>query len=341
VNVVRDKQWTGQEVHVQDHFGRTIEYLRLSITDRCNLRCRYCMPEEGVSELSHGDVLRYEEMLRIVTVACHLGIRKVRVTGGEPLVRRDIVDFISQLAALPEKPEITLTTNGLLLADMAKALKAAGLTRVNISLDTLRPERFEELTRRAGLDRVLAGIEAAEKVGMLPIKLNVIPFADFNADEIVDFARLTLEHPWDVRFIEFMPISADLDYASKDGLPIAEVEARLRAFGELEALAHQEASGPALMYRLPGAKGRIGLIPSVSGHFCGSCNRLRVMADGRVRGCLFDNAETDLKTALRDGSDDSVLERILSEAVCAKPEKHQINGQGFATPSRRMHGIGG
>ncbi len=326
---------------MQDQFGRKIEYLRLSVTDRCNLRCRYCMPEEGVADLGHGDVLRYEEMLRVAAAACRIGIRKIRVTGGEPLVRRGIVDFIGKLSALSEKPEITLTTNGLLLADLAEELKAAGLSRVNVSLDTLRPERFQELTRRSGLEQVLAGIEAAERVGMLPIKLNVIPFTDFNADEIVDFARLTLQHPWDVRFIEFMPISADLDYVCKDGMPISAVESCLRTLGELEALSYQAASGPAQMYRLPGARGRIGLIPSVSGHFCGDCNRLRVMADGRVRGCLFDNEETELKTVLRDGSDDRVLEQRLLAAACAKPEKHKINGKDFLTPSRRMHGIGG
>ncbi|MCK4510036.1 MAG: GTP 3',8-cyclase MoaA [Desulfuromonadales bacterium] len=326
---------------MQDQFGRTIEYLRLSVTDRCNLRCRYCMPEEGVTDLAHGDVLRYEEMLRVVAAACRLGIRKVRVTGGEPLVRRGIVSFIGQLAALPEKPEITLTTNGMLLAEHAEALKAAGLSRVNVSLDTMRPERFKELTLRSGLDQVLAGIQAAESVGLLPIKLNVIPFVDFNTDEIVDFARLTLEHPWDVRFIEFMPISSDLDYASRDGLSMADVEARLRTLGELEALPYQRTSGPAHMYRLPGAKGRIGLIPSVSGHFCGDCNRLRVMADGRVRGCLFDNQETDLKLILRDGGDDQALEELLLAAACAKPEKHQIHDKDFTTPNRRMHGIGG
>jgi cyclic pyranopterin phosphate synthase len=299
------------------------------------------MPESGVPELTHGDVLRYEELLRVVAVACRLGIRKIRVTGGEPLVRRGIVSFIGQLAHLPEKPEITLTTNGLQLAEQAEKLKAAGLSRVNISLDTLRPERFLELTRRSGLEQVLAGIAAAERVGMLPIKLNVIPFKDFNADEIVDFARLTLEHPWDVRFIEFMPISADLDYRSGDGLPISEVEARLQALGELQVLPRQEAAGPARMYRLAGAKGRIGLIPSVSGHFCGDCNRLRVMADGRVRGCLFGNEEVDLKPALRDGLDDDALMQLLLSAACSKPEKHRINAREFVTPNRRMHGIGG
>jgi cyclic pyranopterin phosphate synthase len=299
------------------------------------------MPESGVPELTHGDVLRYEEMLRVVAAACRLGIRKVRVTGGEPLVRRGLVNFIGQLSALPEKPAITLTTNGLRLAELAEQLKAAGLTRVNVSLDTLRPERFRELTRRSGLEQVLAGIAAAERVGMLPIKLNVIPFRNFNADEIVDFARLTLEHPWDIRFIEFMPICADLDYVSGDGLPIGDVEARLRTIGELQALPRQESAGPARMYRLPGARGRIGLIPSVSGHLCGDCNRLRLMADGRVRGCLFDNRETDLRPALRDGIDDHALEELLQAAVCAKPERHQISAREFAAPNRRMHGIGG
>jgi cyclic pyranopterin phosphate synthase len=300
------------------------------------------MPEAGVPELSHGDVLRYEEMLRVAAVACRLGIRKIRVTGGEPLVRRGIASFIDQLRTLPERPEITLTTNGMLLSEQAEALKVAGLSRVNVSLDTLRPERFQVLTRRPGLEQVLAGIAAAEKAGLLPIKINMIPLAGFNADEILDFARLTLEHPWDVRFIEFMPISADLEYVSTDGLSMKEIQKQLLSIGDLEILPReQNSSGPAHMYRLPHAKGRIGLIPSVSGHFCADCNRLRVMADGRVRGCLFDNAETDLKPVLRDGSDDQALAELLLAAACAKPEKHRINAKGFAVPNRRMHGIGG
>jgi cyclic pyranopterin phosphate synthase len=300
------------------------------------------MPETGVADLSHGAVLRYEEMLRVAAAGCRLGIRKIRVTGGEPLVRRGIVGFISQLAALPEKPEITLTTNGMLLSEHAEALKSAGLSRVNVSLDTLRPDRFQELTRREGLERVLAGIKAAEQAGLLPIKINMVPFAGYNADEIIDFARLTLEHPWDVRFIEFMPISADLDYVSRDGMPMKEVQERLLSLGDLEVLPRQQnASGPAHMYRLPQAQGRIGLIPSVSGHFCADCNRLRVMADGRVRGCLFDNAETDLKPVLRGDFDDKTLEELLLKAACAKPEKHRINAEDFLSPNRRMHGIGG
>ncbi len=326
---------------MHDQFGRKIDYLRLSVTDRCNLRCRYCMPEEGVVGLSHDDVLRYEELLRVAAASCRLGIRKIRVTGGEPLVRRGIVGFIGQLANLPEKPEITLTTNGIRLAEYAPGLKAAGLSRVNISLDTLKAERFKSLTRREGLEQVLAGITAVEKAGMLPIKINVVPLRNVNADEIADFARLTLEHPWEVRFIEYMPISADLDFAAEDGLPMAEVEASLGAFGALEPLPRAEAAGPARRYRLPGAIGQIGLIPSTSGHFCPECNRLRVMADGRVRGCLFDDHEIDLKQVLRGGGDDQALEALLLAAACGKPEKQQLKNSGKNAPRRRMHGIGG
>lgn len=327
---------------MQDQFGRTIEYLRMSVTDRCNLRCRYCMPEEGVAGIAHEDVLRYEELLRVAAAACRLGIRKIRVTGGEPLVRRGIVSFIEQLTSLPQSPEVALTTNGLLLADLAEELKDAGLARVNVSLDTLRPERFSQMTRRGGLEKVLSGIEAAERVGLLPVKINMIPLANFNADEVVDFARLTLERPWDVRFIEFMPISSDLEYAPNDGLSMKQVQEKLLEIGDLEILPRQkDSSGPAHMYRLPGAKGRIGLIPSVSGHFCADCNRLRVMADGRVRGCLFDNQETDLKRVLRGGGDEKALEEMLLAAACAKPEKHQIKAEDFLSPNRRMHGIGG
>lgn len=300
------------------------------------------MPEEGVNDIAHGDVLRYEEMLRVAAAACRLGIRKIRVTGGEPMVRRGVVDFIERLVQLPQKPEITLTTNGILLAEHAAELKRVGLSRVNVSLDTLQPDRFNELTRRSGLDQVFAGIDAAETAGLLPIKINMVPFRNFNADEIVDFARLTLDRPWDVRFIEFMPISADLEYVSSDGLPMKEIQECLLSIGDLEILPRmKDSSGPAHMYRLANAKGRIGLIPSVSGHFCADCNRLRVMADGRVRGCLFDNAETDLKTILRSGGSDQALEELLLAAACAKPEKHLINKEDFLSPSRRMHGIGG
>ncbi|MCM2265714.1 MAG: GTP 3',8-cyclase MoaA [Desulfuromonadales bacterium] len=324
-----------------DPFGRSIEYLRLSITDRCNLRCRYCMPEDGVAPLAHGDILSYEELLRVARSCVALGIRKIRVTGGEPLVRRGVVDFIAQLTALPETPKVVLTTNGLLLAEMAAPLKAAGLKRVNVSLDTLRSERFAALTRRGGLDQVLAGIAAAEAVGLNPVKVNVIPLRGINDDELVDFARLTLDHPWEVRFIEFMPISPDLEYGSTARVPMIEVERQLQSLGALEPLPRRKSAGPARLFRLPGARGSLGLIPSVSGHFCPECNRLRVTADGRVRGCLFGNQEIDLKLVLRGGGDDAALVELLRAAICAKPEKHAIGSPEFTAPNRRMQGIGG
>ncbi len=324
-----------------DPFGRSIEYLRLSITDRCDLRCRYCMPAEGVPALTHGDILSYEELLRIAQAAVTLGISKIRVTGGEPLVRRGVVDFIAQLAALPGTPEIVLTTNGLRLAELAIPLKAAGLQRVNVSLDTLHPERFLHLTRRDGLQQVLDGLAAAEQAGLNPVKVNVIPLKGVNADELLDFARLTLTHPWEVRFIEFMPISPDLEFSPADRIPMAEVEQLLQAIGPLETLPRQDSAGPARRYRLPGAQGCVGLIPAVSGHFCPECNRLRVTADGRVRGCLFGNQEIDLKTVLRKEGDDAALTKLLREAVGAKPEKHSIGSPEFKLPNRRMHGIGG
>lgn len=324
-----------------DPFGRSIEYLRLSITDRCNLRCRYCMPEEGVTALAHGDILSYEELLCVARTCVELGIRKIRVTGGEPLVRRGVVDFIARLAALPGAPEIALTTNGLLLAEMAAPLKAAGLQRVNISIDTLRPERFAALTRRGGLEQVLAGLAAADAVGLAPVKINVIPLKGVNDDELLDFARLTLEHPWEVRFIEFMPISPDLEYGNSAGVPMTEVERQLQSLGHLEPLPRGATAGPARRFRIPGASGCLGLIPSVSGHFCPECNRLRVTADGRVRGCLFGNQEIDLKPVLRSGSGAEALAGQLRAAICAKPEKHAIGSPRFTAPNRRMQGIGG
>ncbi len=326
---------------MKDHFGRRIDYLRLSVTDRCNLRCRYCMPEEGVVSLGHGEILAYEELLRVAAAAVRLGVRKIRVTGGEPLVRKGLVGFIGQLAALPQRPEITLTTNGLGLAALAGDLRRAGLSRVNVSLDTLRPERFERITRRSGLEQVLAGLEAAETAGLAPLKLNMVPIAGENADEIVDFARLTLERSWEVRFIEFMPVSDGLSYGPDNRFPAAAILDELQRLGPLEALVRQGPAGPARLYRYPDAPGRIGVIPAVSEHFCGECNRLRLTADGRLRPCLFSGAEIDLRTPLRAGADAAELERLLLQATGAKPERHHIGEADFEHSGRRMQEIGG
>lgn len=326
---------------MKDSFGRTIEYLRLSVTDRCNLRCRYCMPEEGIASLSHPDILSYEELLRVAAAARRLGVRKIRVTGGEPLVRKGIVDFIRRLASLPDPPEITLTTNGLLLAPLAAELKSAGLSRVNVSLDTLRPERFGAITRRGGLDQVLAGLEAAEAAGLVPLKVNMVPIGGVNADEIVDFARLSRERGWEVRFIEFMPVSDGLGYPPESRFPADAILAELARLGELEDIPRRGPAGPARLYRYRDGKGRLGVIPAVSHHFCGECNRLRVTADGRIRPCLFSREELDLRTPLRAGAGDGEIETILLAAVGVKPERHDIGEESFRPGKRPMHGIGG
>lgn len=299
------------------------------------------MPETGVEALQHGEILSYEELLRIAAAALRLGVRKLRVTGGEPLVRRGLVEFIASLRALSPTVEIVLTTNGLLLAGLAEALKEAGLQRVNVSLDSLRPERFREIARREGLDEVLAGLAEAERVGLRPLKLNMVPIRGVNDDEIVDFARLTRERDWEVRFIEYMPVSDGLAYPAEARVPAEEIEARLAELGPRHALPAAATAGPARIYRIDGYVGRVGVIPAVSQHFCAECNRLRLTADGRLRPCLFSTEELDLRTALRAGAGDEELERLLLLAAECKPAGHRIGAEDFAHASRRMHGIGG
>ena len=325
---------------MQDHFGRSIDYLRLSLTDRCNLRCRYCMPAEGVPPLDHDDILSYEELLRVARAAVQLGVRKIRVTGGEPLVRRGVVDFIAALCRLPEAPEVVLTTNGLRLAELAADLAAAGLSRVNVSLDTLRPERFREITRRDGLEQVRAGLAAAEQAGLMPLKLNMVPIQGVNDDEIVDFARLSLRHGWEIRFIEFMPIGPILDYTPEQRLPAARIMEELSRLGLLLPVPRSGPAGPARLYRYAGSNGRVGIIPAISGHICGECNRLRLTADGRLRPCLLGAEEIDLRRLLRAGAADQELQQTLLAAVAAKPEQHRL-GEGCQAGGRPMTGIGG
>ena len=326
---------------MQDLFGRSINYLRLSITDRCNLRCRYCMPADGVPPLGHDAILSYEELLRVARLAVQLGVRKIRVTGGEPLVRRGVVEFVAALCDLPQRPEVVLTTNGLLLAEYASALARAGLSRVNVSLDTLRPERFVEITRRDGLEQVLAGLEAAEQAGLAPLKLNMVPISGVNDDEIVDFARLTLQHPWEVRFIEFMPFGQELDYSAARRLPAPRILEELSRLGLLLPVSRAGTAGPARLYRYADGAGRIGVIPAISGHICSECNRLRLTADGRIRPCLLGDQEIDLRQPLRAGAGDEELCRILLGAVCAKPERHRLGDGGAVRNRRPMTGIGG
>jgi len=326
---------------VKDAFGRTIDYLRLSVTDRCNLRCRYCMPEEGVEACRHDEILSYEELERIARVVIGGGIRRIRITGGEPLVRKGLPGFVARLASISPRPELSLTTNGLLLAEQAAALKESGLDRINVSLDTLRPERFREMCRRDGLEQVFRGLEAAEQAGLAPIKVNMVPLAGFNEDEIGDFARLTLKRHCDIRFIEYMPVSGGLDYPAESRIPSAEIRRHVEALGPLEEIPSSDGGGPARLFRLPGAHGRIGFISAISEHFCDRCNRLRLTPEGLLRPCLFSELSIDLRTPLRAGASDSELRELMHRAVCGKPEKHSINVPGFKPGSRRMSSIGG
>mgnify|MGYP002477704161 FL=1 len=297
------------------------------------------MPDEGVDSVGHDRIMSYEQMARVAAAAVRLGVNKIRVTGGEPLVRRGLVGFIETLANLPGSPEVALTTNGLLLADYAERLKAAGLDRVNVSLDTLQDEKFDNLTRRHGLSQVLAGIEVAEKVGLNPIKVNMVPIRGVNDDEIANFARLTLEHNWDVRFIEFMPVRRDLGYSPDQRVGEAEIMSVLEQVGDLQPLEKSTADGPARLFRFAGAEGKVGIITAVSRHFCGECNRLRVTADGRLRPCLMSDQEIDLMAAL--DSDDAAVEKALRDAVMEKPEGHRLGAGDDPLRKRTMKDIGG
>lgn len=312
----------------RDGFGREIDYLRISVTDRCNLRCRYCMPAEGVVALRHDDILRYEEIERLARAAAELGISKIRLTGGEPLVRRGIVDLVAALAAIPGIRDLSMTTNGTLLAPMAVSLAQAGLNRVNVSLDTLDAARYADITRGGSLEAALAGIAAAEAAGLLPLKINAVATRGFNDDELAALAALTLEHDWHVRFIELMPLN-DGSVAFEVGyIPADEIRAVLRAaYGELipVATADQPAwNGPAEYVRLPGGRGMVGIITPVSAHFCARCNRLRLTADGKLRMCLFSDQEIDVRAALRSGASPEALQDLLRQAVAAKPAGHHL-----------------
>ena len=330
-----------EEVALLDSYQRPITYLRVSVTDRCNLRCVYCMPAEGVQLRKHEEILRYEEIARVVRAAVELGIRFVRLTGGEPLVRRGVVDLVRMLRAIPDLEELTMTTNGTLLAAQAQPLAEAGLDRVNISLDSLRPERFRHITRLGSLEDVLAGIEAAEEAGLVPIKLNTVVMRGLNDDEVADLARLTLEHPWHVRFIELMPLGPSISWAEDRYVPSSEVRGRIEAeLGELAPAESPQGNGPARSFRLEGALGTVGFISPWSEHFCAKCNRMRLTADGRLRPCLLSDLEVDLRGPLRNGVGEAELRGLIRQAVQLKPIGHQLEKQG-GPRGRGMSEIGG
>lgn len=320
---------------------RMINYLRLSITDRCNLRCTYCMPEEGIHFKPHDEILSYEEMFHLVTISIRCGIRKVRLTGGEPLVRKGFVRFIERLSAVKELDEITLTTNGVLLKEFAADLKRFGISRINVSLDSLKPERFLHITGRDHFARVWAGIQEAERLGFSPIKINVVAMKGINDDEILDFARLTIEKPYHIRFIEFMPVGEQNSWTPRRFLSVEEIHRKIQTLGNLRPVQSNQLDGPAERYVLEGAKGELGLIGALSHHFCDRCNRLRLTADGHLRGCLLSDQELDIKTPLREGRTDAHLAELIRQTVEHKLRNHGLVQSGPRKCVRQMSTIGG
>jgi cyclic pyranopterin phosphate synthase len=330
-------------LQLQDHYQRTIDYLRISITDHCNLNCRYCVPFDGRPKLPMSDILSYEEILQIARAAVANGVTKIRITGGEPLMRKNMIGFCRQLSALDGLAELAVTTNGVLLAPMAADLKAAGVHRVNVSLDTLKSTRYSRITGKNKLEQVLQGIESAAEADLAPIKINMVPMRGVNDDEIADLARWTLEKPYDVRFIELMPTSGwARQQHNKLFISIDEIHQAVAALGRLESIPHIKTRGPAVYRRFPGGKGRIGFIAALSHHFCRTCNRLRLTADGKLRACLFAEQEVDIKGPLRDGATLETLGDIIRKTATAKPKGHSLDDHG-AKPvnGRMMRAIGG
>ena len=315
-----------------DRLGRKINYLRISVTDKCNLRCRYCMPEDGVCKKDHADMLTEDEMIMAVEAAASLGITKVRITGGEPLVKKNIVSICSRTAAVEGIKEVCLTTNGLLLPQLAGPLKEAGVKRLNISLDTLNADKYAYITRVGKLENFRTGLDAAFEAGFEKIKINAVLIGGFNDDEIVDMANLTREYPLDMRFIELMPMYDSGDFGMAAYLPYSKVLEKLP-----EAVSVPQDGGVAKLYRLPGAKGNIGLISPVSAHFCSECNRLRLTADGKLKPCLHAPDEYSIK-----GLDKAGIKRVFEEAIWNKPAWHgDLDALNRSKAGRNMNEIGG
>ena len=315
-----------------DKMGRDITYLRISLTDKCNLRCRYCMPEEGVCKRSHHEMMNEDEVVTAVEVAASLGIRKIRLTGGEPLVKRNILSICRRVAAVEGIEEVCLTTNGILLPQLGKQLREAGVKRLNLSLDTLDPEKYAYITRIGNLEQFRAGLEAALEAGFEKVKINAVLIGGFNDDEIEDLARLTLEYPVDMRFIELMPIQDHDEFGESAYVPYSRVLEKLP-----EAVAVPQDGGVAKLYRLPGAKGNIGLISPISAHFCGECNRIRLTADGKLKPCLHAPDEYSIK-----GLDYTGMKAVFQQAIWNKPAWHgDLDALHRSQAGRNMNEIGG
>lgn len=325
---------------VADSFGRTLNYLRISLTDRCNLRCAYCMPEKVIFQKPEVQ-MQDDELFRLTRLFAELGFNKYRLTGGEPTLRRDIVGIVRHIAHLPGVREVSMTTNAMRLVDFAEPLAEAGLKRVNVSLDSLNPDIFKKITRGGDLERVWRGIEAAERVGLVPIKLNSVVVRGVNDSTITAMARLTVDHPWQVRFIELMPLGEMADFAQTAVVDEAEMRARIaEEYMPLELVNDGQLDGEARLFRFPGAQGTVGFISSVTQPFCAQCNRVRLMADGVLRLCLLQEGEVDLLTPLRAGASDEDLKQMICGSLWHKPWGHRLD-EDIIPLGRGMSQIGG
>lgn len=322
-----------------DSHGRNINYLRLSVTDRCNMRCFYCMPKEGIVNKGHGAVLSYEELQLIAETAVEIGIEKIRITGGEPLVRAGIVGFLEKLSAIPGLRHLALTTNGLLLVEMAASVYKAGVQRLNVSLDSLNPHTFSDITRGGDLKKVLLGLDAAERAGFPPPKINCVVMRGVNDGDILDFAEMSRVRGNSIRFIEYMPAMKE-DNWQRYCISGEEILERIAVRYPLEQVDKGPFSGPSRDFRIPGAEGSIGIITAVSGHFCSECNRIRVTSTGQAKGCLFSDTKTDLIPWLRPPDRDGLSES-LKRIVSGKPERHDISHEGYTHKNFTMSQIGG
>jgi cyclic pyranopterin phosphate synthase len=324
---------------LEDSYHRTIDYLRISITDRCNLRCIYCRPWQEIGKKSHQEILRYEEIVRLTSLMAQLGIKRARVTGGEPLIRRDLLPLIEELAKIELLEEVSLTTNATKLAHFAGQLKKAGVNRINISLDSLNEKRYAQITGVGNLNDVLTGIEEALRVGLDPLKINMVVMKGINDDELEEFALLTLNKNLHIRFIEFMPIGQQKISWTERYLPTDLLKERLTSFFGLIPYNGLPGNGPAEYYRIKGASGSIGFISPISHHFCSKCNRIRLTPDGHLRLCLGKEIEFDLKTPLREGASDLELKKLIGQALKHKPKEHQFHLK--SPKARQMVAIGG
>ena len=331
-----------------DNLGREISYFRVSITDRCNYRCIYCKPEEQFEFIPHEEILRYEEIVEIIEEAVNLGVTKVRITGGEPLARKGVVDFIKKLRKIKKLEDISLTTNGFFLSEYAEKLKDAGLNRVNISLDSLQEEKYKRITRGGSLEKALKGIDSALKAGLLPIKINTVLIRGINDDEVEDFVRLTLGRPLNIRFIEFMLSGEELKDNYRDKfISVLEIKESLAEKYSFRPIDTNSGNGPAKYYQIKGGQGTIGFITALSQHFCKTCNRIRLTSEGKLRPCLFSNMEVDIKQAIRNAKTDDkiirgkIIRNNIGEAISIKPEGHKLNEKFSNRDSFKMSKIGG